>query len=498
MGKKEDTSIEPVHKKMSIRDKKNRVAVLGGGLCGLSAAQVLARAGVEVVVLEKESRVGGLARTIERHGCRVDIGSHRLHPDAFRGDLFSWLEDICGDYLKIRARRGRLRLYNRFIEYPPSLFGLLGALGYGRVVKCGVSFLKQKIYPTGFESPANFESRIIGKVGYGAYRIFYYPYALKVWRIDPKEISVDEVKKRVVTANPLVAFREVIKRFFAGKQDQDPVFMYPEGGIGTIAQKMEDDIKQNGGRIVTEATLQKIEVGEDHHLSKVIYTVEGKTESVPVEAIAGTISPHDLSVLISNNLPEKIEEALKHLSWRGMRLLYWQPPSMNYSDCETYYFPEIKYSFGRISVPSLFSPSMECPGGNRIICIELPSGENEDIWSMSDRDLLKILLPQLKEAGVVGNDIGEKSAGLLFSHYEKNVYPILLVDWREHYLTVYSWLRTFPNLFLLGRQGLFLHNNMDQSVAMGRGWARFYLSDDMDRAAWDEKFWSWSNWKIRD
>jgi phytoene dehydrogenase-like protein len=65
--------------------------VVGGGPNGLSAAVTLARAGVEVTVFEKASRVGGGARTSELTlpGFRHDVCS-AVHPTALASPFFQW------------------------------------------------------------------------------------------------------------------------------------------------------------------------------------------------------------------------------------------------------------------------------------------------------------------------------------------------------------------------------------------------------------------------
>ncbi|KAH9681805.1 Amino oxidase domain-containing protein [Citrus sinensis] len=51
-----------------------RVAVIGGGMSGLVSAYVLAKAGVEVVLYEKEDSLGGHAKTVTIDGVDLDIG----------------------------------------------------------------------------------------------------------------------------------------------------------------------------------------------------------------------------------------------------------------------------------------------------------------------------------------------------------------------------------------------------------------------------------------
>ena len=54
------------------------VLVIGAGPAGLTAGYELTTRGVPVVILEKDSDVGGLARTVEYKGFRFDIGGHRF------------------------------------------------------------------------------------------------------------------------------------------------------------------------------------------------------------------------------------------------------------------------------------------------------------------------------------------------------------------------------------------------------------------------------------
>ena len=56
--------------------------VLGGGPAGLTAGYLLGKLGRDVLVLEAEDQVGGLAKTVERDGYRFDLGGHRFFTKA--------------------------------------------------------------------------------------------------------------------------------------------------------------------------------------------------------------------------------------------------------------------------------------------------------------------------------------------------------------------------------------------------------------------------------
>jgi oxygen-dependent protoporphyrinogen oxidase len=55
-----------------------RVAVIGGGMAGLSAARTLAGAGVEAVVFEASGKVGGKVGSVEERGWLTEDGPHFL------------------------------------------------------------------------------------------------------------------------------------------------------------------------------------------------------------------------------------------------------------------------------------------------------------------------------------------------------------------------------------------------------------------------------------
>ncbi|MEF3302444.1 phytoene desaturase family protein [Paenibacillus sp. GYB003] len=66
-------------------------AVIGGGLSGLIAAVLLARANKSVVVLEKSERIGGRAMTIDKKGALFNLGGHALYRG---GEAHSILQEL--------------------------------------------------------------------------------------------------------------------------------------------------------------------------------------------------------------------------------------------------------------------------------------------------------------------------------------------------------------------------------------------------------------------
>jgi phytoene dehydrogenase-like protein len=58
---------------------KGRIVVIGGGLAGLTAATLLARAGMSVTVIERSTETGGRARTSVADGFYLNQGPHAIY-----------------------------------------------------------------------------------------------------------------------------------------------------------------------------------------------------------------------------------------------------------------------------------------------------------------------------------------------------------------------------------------------------------------------------------
>lgn len=62
-----------------------KIAIIGSGFGGLSAAIKLAQQGHQVTIFEKNEQLGGRASVREQDGFRFDMGPSRyLMPDAFQ------------------------------------------------------------------------------------------------------------------------------------------------------------------------------------------------------------------------------------------------------------------------------------------------------------------------------------------------------------------------------------------------------------------------------
>lgn len=180
--------------------------IIGGGLTGLTAALELARKGHKnIIVIEREAQLGGISRTLEYHGNRIDIGGHRFFSKS--DTVMNWWNEIlplqgepsCDDVelqrkvdcvaggpspekedrvMLIRNRLSRILFLRKFFDYPVSLsFNTLRNLGLCRMVKIGFSYTLSLFHKRRENSLEDF---FINRFGSELYKTFFRDYTEKV------------------------------------------------------------------------------------------------------------------------------------------------------------------------------------------------------------------------------------------------------------------------------------------------------------------------------
>src|SRR5690606_8316130 len=93
-----------------------RIAVIGAGPAGITAAYQISKENPEVDLYEAGASVGGLAKTIELWNQRVDLGPHRFFSSDSRVNKL-WLEVAGQDYDMV-DRLTRIYYKGKFFHYP--------------------------------------------------------------------------------------------------------------------------------------------------------------------------------------------------------------------------------------------------------------------------------------------------------------------------------------------------------------------------------------------
>lgn len=94
-------------------DTSKTALIVGAGPAGLTAAyELLKTSSIKPVILEKESFVGGISRTVEHNGNRMDLGGHRF---------FSKSETVMDLWRKLMPPQGAPALDDRLLNRPVPL-----------------------------------------------------------------------------------------------------------------------------------------------------------------------------------------------------------------------------------------------------------------------------------------------------------------------------------------------------------------------------------------
>src|SRR5262249_50304916 len=152
----------------SVHSEK-RVVVIGAGPAGLTAAFELSKAGVRSVVLEKDSVVGGISRTVTYRDYHFDIGGHRFFTKV-KPVQDMWQEGLQHDFLRCQ-RLSRIYYNKKFFFYPLKPLNALGNLGILNAILIVLSYIRAQLWPT--KPEVNVEQWVSNRFGYRLYSIFF-------------------------------------------------------------------------------------------------------------------------------------------------------------------------------------------------------------------------------------------------------------------------------------------------------------------------------------
>ncbi|HZT79580.1 MAG TPA: FAD-dependent oxidoreductase, partial [Gemmataceae bacterium] len=230
----------------------NRVAVIGAGPAGLTAAYLLAKHGVPVTVLEADpTYVGGISRTARYKGFHFDIGGHRFFSKSKEVEDL-WTEILPDDLLE-RPRSSRICYAGQFFSYPLKAGEALRKLGLVESARCVLSYLKARAFPV--RDPRNFEDWVTNQFGSRLFNIFFKTYTEKVWGMSCKEISADWAAQRIKGLSLGTAIRNALLPKRKPKDKGQVIktlidsFRYPRKGPGMMWEACAARVRALGGDI---------------------------------------------------------------------------------------------------------------------------------------------------------------------------------------------------------------------------------------------------------
>lgn len=434
---------------------KKKIAVIGAGPAGITAAYQLTKAGFEVHVYESSDRVGGLSKTIELWNQKVDLGPHRFFSNDSKVNKV-WLEVVGKDY-KMVDRLTRIYYKKKFYFYPLKPFDALFKLGIGTAFICVMSYFKQRIAPT--KQDGSFETWVIGRFGYRLYSIFFKTYSEKLWGISCKELDEDFAAQRI---KKLSLFEAVKNAIFKSKKNKHKTlvdqFAYPIGGTGMVYERMKEFVEKNGGQVYLNTPIEKV-ISANNTATSI------QKKNGEIIAYDHMISSMPITLLVKNlsDVPQQVIEANSNLKFRNTILVYLKLEGQNIFPDNWLYVHATDLEMGRVTNFSNWVPEINNNEKSTIVALEYWSYDEDLIWKKSDQELIDLASSEMAKTGLI-NGI-KVSAG----HVVKipKCYPVYQRGYKAPLQIVENYLSGVRNLSVIGRYGAFKYNNQDHSILMG-------------------------------
>ena len=411
-----------------------KVVVVGAGVAGLTAGYLLAQKGYHVVVLEKEDRVGGLARSFYYDGFIFDIGPHRFHTDDEK--VLEFIENILGENKIVLPRKSGVWMFGKYHDWPLN-WKVLFKLPVPVILRTAFDIFSKKT-----QKGDSFEDYIMERYGKTLYDVFFKPYTEKFLKLSPEKVhrhwaetGIDRaiIDKKV----SMGSLTEVIKTALIPRAVQTN-FLYPSDG----------GIEKSGGKVLLNSPVKRIE-SEGSKIAGVYY----REECIQPDLVIWTAPITTLVSLLQ--LPScdinYISMVVFNIEVKGM-------PRTTYQWC---YFGQSDTTMNRVSIPALFS-DQAAPQGKTGICVEVTCFERDDVWKNPERLIDTILSDLFKVKMIKSREDIEKI------HVEKilNTYPVYDIEYTGKLKKILALLEEFEGIKLLGRTGTFWYNNMDHSIRM--------------------------------
>lgn len=438
-----------------------KVVILGGGIAGLSAAYQLSKAGYSVTVIEREGQLGGLARTIiKRGGFMFDLGPHRFLNS--NPEIFKEIQGLLNNTLKARHRSSKIRLLNKYFEYPFKINDLVRNLDFFILIRALqdylYAFLKKKLRQRFDKS---YEEWVIHRFGRTIYDLYFGPYLTKLLGREPSQIDSTWASQRIPLLNPKNVLKYLLFPDAHVPRSYVSKFHYPEDGIGSISEKFGEIIKSFGNEILLEAEVNKICLHQGI-VGKVIYRQHRQNKELSCDYVLSTIPLEHLIFSFWPPPPNDFIQSARRLKYRFLLFVGIALSVENFIHQNWLYFPEKEFVFTRLSFPQTFSPKM-VPYGKSFLLAEIPCEQGDERWRSESENIISQVVQQLNQINLLNSVKIEDTFVVKCTH----AYPVYELGYKKHRRHLLELVKSIRNLATFGRQGLFIYNNMDHSIEMG-------------------------------
>ncbi len=422
--------------------------VVGAGPSGLTAAYQLLKAGHSVILLERDSRIGGLAKSYNYDGHVFDTGPKRFHTED--PIVLDFIKEIIQDSVLQISRSTEVYFLKKYFEWPLKTRELF-KMPWPVIGRCAVDLIKAKK----IQDPHSFREFIISKYGPTLYEIFFAPYTGKFLRWDPKDIHSDwastginrtVIDKRIKT-NTLLDILKVLVL----PEKVDTHFLYPmQGGFGGFYERLLARCQEYPqfslllNNSVGQLTKEEESLG--------IRTKDGKSISCTHLIWSGNLNY--LANLIAS------QQNVHYLNTIFYNLICRQE-GISHQRSQWIYVSRGDSLISRITCMKEFAP-YTCKNGYYNVICELTDSQAKPFYFLNPERYKDKILEELKGMAFLKDSRFVEGVQI---NPVVDTYPVYHRHYTRDFASIAGQVKKFsPRIHLLGRCGAFWYNNSDHSI----------------------------------
>jgi protoporphyrinogen oxidase len=434
-----------------------RVLIVGAGPAGLTAAYQLCKRKEHPIVFEKERIVGGHARTDEHKGYRFDIGGHRFFTKISEVERM-WHDVLENEFLRV-PRLSRIYYRGKFFHYPLKLGNVISGLGLWNSFLISMSYLRSIFFPHPKEE--NLEEWVSNRFGKRLYLTFFKTYTEKVWGIPCTQIRAEWAAQRIKG----LSLRTAVINAVMGSRKKNiksliEEFDYPRLGPGMMWEYVGHYVGDHGGAVQMDRDVLKVHRDGNRILALTVGNESGFQERVQGDHFIVSMPVTELVARLDPPAPPEVQSAAGELKYRDFLTVCVIVDHPNLFPDNWIYIHSPEVRMGRLQNFKNWSAHMVADPNKSSLGAEYFVNEGDDLWNMKDEDLVALTTRELHAIGLTQG--AKVEDGVVYR--QKKAYPVYDETYRGHLDVVERFLKSIPNLHMVGRNGLHKYNNQDHSM----------------------------------
>jgi len=425
------------------------VVIIGAGPAGLTAAYMLVeRYGIRSTILESDSVVGGISRTVERDGWRFDIGGHRFFTKVREVEAL-WHEILPDEDFMLRPRMSRIYYNGKYYDYPLKASNALRNLGLWEAALCVASYTWARINPP--KDQTTLEGWIVSRFGWRLYRHFFKTYNEKLWGVPVNKLPADFAAQRIKN----LSLYNAVMNALLPKRNQKAItslieeFQYPKHGPGMMWERARDLVEAKGCTVVMNTRVVGIRTEHGKAVSVTGQAKDGTRTEFPCSHIISSMPMNQLVPAISPPAAAPASKAAADLRYRDFLTVALVVPE-KYSFPDNWIYVHSKdVQVGRIQNFGSWSPYM-VKEGRTCLGLEFFVFEGDETWNKPDAELIE---QGKRELGILNLvDPSKVEAGYVVRM--PKAYPFYDEHYKVNVARIVEWLHVHAsNVYPVGRNG---------------------------------------------